>query len=69
MIRLAEDDGVPVLALDLPSGLDGDSGQTAGLAVRATATVTFAAVKPGLLKGDGPAYTGELCLAGIGVPV
>ena|GEM_PF-179318 len=67
MIRLAHEDGVPVLSLDLPSGLDGDSGQAAEMAVRATATVTFAAVKPGLLKGDGPTHAGELYLADIGI--
>jgi hydroxyethylthiazole kinase-like uncharacterized protein yjeF len=59
--------GVPVLALDLPSGLDGDSGRAAEATVRATATVTFAAVKPGLLRADGPAHAGVLFIADIGV--
>jgi NAD(P)H-hydrate epimerase len=68
MIRLAEEDGVSVLSLDLPSGLDGDSGRAAEMTVRATATVTFAAVKPGLLQGDGPTHAGELYLADIGIP-
>ncbi|UJJ30850.1 NAD(P)H-hydrate dehydratase [Halopseudomonas maritima] len=50
----------PVLALDIPSGLDADCGVPLGLAVCATATVTFISVKPGLLTGQGPEYCGRL---------
>ena len=51
--------GRPVLALDLPSGLDADRGE-ASQAVHAAATVCFIALKAGLLVGDGPSCTGEL---------
>ena len=52
--------GRPVLALDLPSGLDGDSGRAAEPAVHAAATISFVALKQGLLLNDGPSCTGAL---------
>ena len=57
----------PVLALDIPSGLDSDTGRIRGCAVRATHTVTFIALKPGLLTLDGPDCCGEITVAGLGV--
>jgi NAD(P)H-hydrate repair Nnr-like enzyme with NAD(P)H-hydrate epimerase domain len=48
-------DGAPVLAVDIPSGVSGLTGVAAGRPTRALATVTFAALKPGLLLNDGPA--------------
>jgi ADP-dependent NAD(P)H-hydrate dehydratase / NAD(P)H-hydrate epimerase len=59
--------GIPVLALDLPSGLDADTGSVHGCAVAATRTITFLALKPGLLTADGPDHCGELELATLGV--
>jgi NAD(P)H-hydrate epimerase len=59
----------PVLAVDLPSGIDGLSGRASGTPLRATATVTFAALKPGLLFGDGPEHCGRVEVADIGLPV
>src|SRR5487761_2139050 len=47
--------GTPVLAVDIPSGLGADLGGAGDGAVRATHTITFCAVKPGLLLGSGPA--------------
>src|SRR6185295_11977416 len=46
----------PVLALDLPSGIQSDTGQVLGCAVRASHTITFIGLKPGLLTLDGPDY-------------
>ena len=58
----------PVLAVDIPSGLDCDTGNPLGVAVRATYTVTFAAVKTGFtLAEDVTRYTGEIFIASIGV--
>ncbi|HKU71554.1 MAG TPA: NAD(P)H-hydrate dehydratase [Burkholderiales bacterium] len=54
--------GIPVLALDVPSGLHSDTGKVMGCAVRATRTATFIALKPGLLTLDGPDYSGEVHL-------
>ena len=52
----------------MPSGVDVDSGEAAGEAVKATATMTLALPKPGLLQSSALAYVGELYLADIGVP-
>src|SRR5262249_46714856 len=60
--------GRPVLALDLPSGLDADTGRPQGLAVRATATITFVAPKLGFDQPGAEAYTGAVEVAPIGVP-
>jgi hydroxyethylthiazole kinase-like uncharacterized protein yjeF len=53
----------PVLALDIPSGLHSDTGQVLGCAVRATHTITFIGLKPGLLTLDGPDCCGQLSVA------
>jgi ADP-dependent NAD(P)H-hydrate dehydratase / NAD(P)H-hydrate epimerase len=52
--------GTPVLALDVPSGLDADTGGIRGCCVRATHTITFIAAKPGLCTRDGPDHCGEI---------
>jgi len=59
----------PVLAVDVPSGLDADLGAASPSAVRATRTVTFGALKPGLLLGSGPDLAGGIELRLIGLPV
>ena len=58
---------LPVLSVDLPSGLDADTGAAADEAVRADATLSFIGVKLGLHTGKGPALRGELIHAGLGV--
>jgi NAD(P)H-hydrate epimerase len=60
--------GKPVLALDLPSGLDADTGAPLGAAVRASATATFAAPKLGFSAQGALAYTGEVAVIDIGLP-
>ncbi len=57
----------PVLAIDIPSGVGADTGRASDGATRATRTVTFAALKPGLLQGDGPRLSGDVTVADIGV--
>jgi hydroxyethylthiazole kinase-like uncharacterized protein yjeF len=59
--------GRPVLALDVPSGLCADSGRVRGVAVRADATVSFIALKTGLLLGAGPDHVGALSVDSLGV--
>lgn len=56
-----------VIALDIPSGLQADTGCVAGCAVRADLTVTFIAMKQGLLTSQARQYTGELQLAALGI--
>lgn len=67
-VALINDSGVPVLALDLPSGLHGDTGLTLGAAVRAAVTVTFVGLKTGLFLGVAREYCGRIELADLGVP-
>jgi len=58
----------PILAVDIPSGLDCDAGEPLGAAIRASYTVTFAAVKKGFRASKtATAYTGEIFVASIGV--
>ncbi len=59
--------GVPVLAVDIPSGVEGDTGAVDGRALAATRTVTFVALKPGHVQGDGARLAGELVVADIGL--
>jgi NAD(P)H-hydrate epimerase len=58
----------PVLAVDVPSGLDATTGQVLGGCVRATQTVTFGLLKRGLTIGEGPAAAGKVTVADIGLP-
>jgi len=60
--------GPRVLAIDLPSGLDVDTGHPLGVAIRADRTVTLAALKPGLLTPHAAAHVGMLTVGDIGVP-
>jgi ADP-dependent NAD(P)H-hydrate dehydratase / NAD(P)H-hydrate epimerase len=59
--------GGPVLALDIPSGLDADTGMVLGCAVRATHTLTFIAAKPGLYTLDGPDHCGVIQVDTLGL--
>src|SRR5947209_20370088 len=59
--------GASVLALDVPSGIDADTGAIMGCAVRASHTITFIAHKPGLLTLDGPDHCGALKLNTLGL--
>jgi ADP-dependent NAD(P)H-hydrate dehydratase / NAD(P)H-hydrate epimerase len=58
---------LPVLSLDVPSGVDADTGAVRGAAVRADHSVTFLALKPGLLTGDGVDCSGQIHVATLGV--
>ena len=57
----------PVLALDIPSGIDSDTGRVLGRAVRATHTITFIGLKPGLLTLDGPDHCGEIVVSDLSI--
>jgi len=57
----------PKLALDIASGINADTGAVMGTALRATHTITFIALKPGLLTLDGPDHCGEIRVADLGL--
>lgn len=59
--------GAPVIALDVPSGINADTGQAMGVAIRAARTLSFIALKPGLLTLDGPDHCGAMEVAGLGL--
>lgn len=67
-VRWAGDAGGPVVSLDVPSGVDADTGRVAGRAVRAALTVTFHGDMAGLRISPGREHAGEVVVADIGVP-
>lgn len=58
----------PVVAIDIPSGIHGESGKRLGTAIEAALTVCFVSLKPGLFLADGIAATGRLRFDGLGIP-
>ncbi|MFH8756655.1 NAD(P)H-hydrate dehydratase [Streptomyces atroolivaceus] len=67
LVRAVTGGHAPVLAVDLPSGVEADTGQVLGAAVRADATVTFGTYKPGLLIDPAAGHAGALRLVDIGL--
>lgn len=59
---------VPVLSLDIPSGLHADHGNALGVAVKATITLSFIGLHKGLFTGEGPNYCGTVCFDSLQVP-
>jgi NAD(P)H-hydrate epimerase len=57
----------PIVSVDIPSGLDCDTGRTLGVAIKADCTVTFVAMKKGFVFESAQAQTGEIYIASIGV--
>jgi len=58
----------PIVSVDIPSGLDSNTGKILGAAIKATKTVTFAAAKKGFYLGEGPSYTGNVTVTDISIP-
>ena len=68
LIRAANASRLPILAVDIPSGLHPDTGEPLGVTIRAALTVTLALPKRGLVTTRSRALVGELLLADIGIP-
>jgi NAD(P)H-hydrate epimerase len=68
LIDLLNHSGKPIIAADIPSGLDADTGLAQGIAIYATATVAFGLPKQGCFLKDGPAHTGTLHIDPITLP-
>ena len=69
LVRDANASGVRILALDVPSGLDADTGVARGVAVSATATATFIAGKPGLFTGPDCGLAGTVSVHALGLDI
>ncbi|MET8977709.1 NAD(P)H-hydrate dehydratase [Streptomyces sp. NPDC004539] len=67
VVRLAEQHGAPIVAVDLPSGVDADTGEVHGPAVHADLTVTFGTHKPALLIDPAREHAGVVRLVDIGL--
>jgi len=67
-VEQINDSGRPVLAIDIPTGLDCDAGRAEGPVVRATRTVTMLVRKSGFDNPDAARYTGDVVVADIGIP-
>jgi hydroxyethylthiazole kinase-like uncharacterized protein yjeF len=59
----------PVFAIDIPSGLNADSGAVMGEAINAAATISFIGLKQGMLTADGPAHCGEIMFDDLDIPL
>ncbi len=67
-IEAMDNSGAPILAVDVPSGLNADTGRIMGAAVHAQATVSFIGLKAGLFTAEGPSHTGDVFFDDLGVP-
>ena len=67
-IKCIQNTNLPIIAIDIPSGISADTGQILGVAIRATATVTMMGLKLGLLTGAGIAHTGECVVDDLQLP-
>ena len=67
-VEAINDSRKKVIAVDIPSGLDADTGQVLGIAVNATATATLGLPKKGLVEREGPLYSGQITVVDIGLP-
>jgi NAD(P)H-hydrate epimerase len=57
----------PILSIDIPSGMQADTGQALPVCIKADLTITFVAIKPGLVTGIGKTYSGQLIYADLGI--
>ncbi len=68
IINLINKSRKPDVAVDVPSGLDADTGKPLGICIKAKITVTMARIKKGFLKKTAKKYTGKIIVAYIGIP-
>ncbi len=69
LVELINESARPILSIDIPSGINSDTGQIMGVAVRAAATATFGSIKPGMLCHPGAAHAGDIRIIDIGLPM
>ena len=69
LINTVNQSGIPVISVDIPSGLNADTGAISGAAINANQTVTFIGLKKGMFTGSGKACSGEISFDDLGLPV
>ncbi len=69
LINTVNQSGVPVVSVDIPSGLNADSGAISGAAVKANQTITFIGLKKGMFTGSGKECCGEISFNDLGLPL
>ncbi len=69
VIKAVNRSGIPVIAVDIPSGLNADTGAISGVAINAEQTITFIGLKKGLFTGSGKACCGEISFDDLGLPI
>lgn len=57
-----------IISIDIPSGINSDTGEIMGASIKATTTITFGRNKTGLVTGDGPKFAGKILVEEIGIP-
>lgn len=67
-VDMVNESGLPVLSVDIPSGVNADTGEVIGKAIKASVTLTLGAPKWGMLFSPGANYVGKLLVDGIGIP-
>ncbi len=68
LIKTVNQSGIPVISVDIPSGLNADSGAISGAAINANQTITFIGLKKGMFTGSGKACCGEISFDDLGLP-
>jgi len=68
VVKAMNEHEAPVIALDIPSGIHGDTGKVMGVAVRASVTVMFVGLKGGVFLDNGPEHTGRLVFSDLEIP-
>lgn len=68
VISVINSSAIPVFSIDIPSGLNADTGMPQGIAVKANLTITYVGIKQGLITGDGPEYSGKVVFNNLKLP-
>ena len=68
LIEMLNAQAAPILSVDVPSGLNADTGKIEGIAVQATRTLTFIGLKVGMTINEGPQYCGEISCFDANIP-
>lgn len=68
VITVVNSSETPIFSIDIPSGLNADTGMPQGLAIKANLTITYVGIKQGLITGDGPEHSGKVVFNDLKLP-